>query len=168
MAVLLLAAIMSVALAATPGDTKTSTVFKCSGAAGSVTYQDAPCAPGTELRNFATDPPSLSVIPGTPVPGASPKPAAVAKPARATTPSPTGSRTIPGHLTMATERRFIRVGMTQVEVLQRIGKPDVNASGQRAKGARWSYLPREGDPNTITTLTLVNGQVASVERKVVH
>jgi hypothetical protein len=166
MVVLLLAAIVSVALGATPGDTKTSTVFKCSGADGGVTYQDAPCAPGTELRNFATDPPSLSVIPGTPLPGASPTPAAVAKPARATT--PTGSRTLTGHLTMATERRFIKVGMTQAEVLQRIGRPDIDASSQRAQGSRWSYLPRDGDPNTITTVTMVNGQVASVERKVVH
>ena len=166
MAVLLLAAVLSTALAAAPGGTKTSTIYKCSGAADSVVYQDAPCAPGTELRNFATDPPTLSVIPGTPVPGATSAPRAAAKPERVNTPS--GSRTMSGRVSMANERRFIQVGMSQAEVIQRIGKPDVDAKNQRGRGQRWSYLPKDGDPKTITTVTLVNGQVANVERKVVQ
>ncbi len=66
------------------------------------------------------------------------------------------------------DRRYIRVGMTQAEVVARIGKPDIDAHGQRGKGQRWSYLPRGGDPNTITTVTLVDGRVADVERKVVR
>jgi hypothetical protein len=166
MAILLLAAVLSTALAAAPDGTNANTIYKCSGTAGSVVYQDAPCAAGTELRNFATDPPTLSVIPGTPVPRAASKPAAAAKPERVTTSS--GSRTMSGRLTMASERRFIQVGMSQAEVIQRIGKPDVDAKNQRGKGQRWSYLPKDGDPKTITTVTLVNGQVANVERKVVH
>lgn len=167
MAILLLAAVLSTAFAAAPAGTKTGTIFKCSGTtAGSVVYTDTPCAPGTELRNFATDPPTLSVIPGTPVPGASPKPAATPKPERVTAPS--GSRTMQGRVSMASERRYIQVGMSQAEVIQRIGKPDVDAKYQRGKGQRWSYLPRDGDPKTITTVTLVDGQVANVERKIVQ
>jgi len=166
MAILLLAAVLSTALAATPGGTKTSTIYKCSGAAGSVVYQDAPCAPGTELRNFATDPPTLSVIPGTPVPGATSVPRAAARPERVNTSS--GSRTMSGRMSMANERRFIQVGMSEAEVIQRIGKPDIDAKNQRGRGQRWSYLPKDGDPKTITTVTLVNGQVANVERKVVQ
>jgi hypothetical protein len=167
MAILLLAAVLSTALAAAPGGTKTSTIYKCSGSsAGSVVYQDAPCAPGTELRNFATDPPTLSVIPGTPVPGATPTPRAAAKPERVTTSS--GSRTMSGRVSMANDRRFIQVGMSEAEVIQRIGKPDIDAKNQRGRGQRWSYLPKDGDPKTITTVTLVDGQVANVERKVVQ
>ena len=68
----------------------------------------------------------------------------------------------------AGERRFIAVGMTAAEVIQRIGKPDVNANNQRGKGQHWSYLPKDGDPATTTTLTLVGGKVTDVERKVVR
>jgi hypothetical protein len=43
-------------------------------------------------------------------------------------------------------------------------------SGARAKQGRrrWQYLPTTGDPVTLTTLTLVDGKVASVERKVMR
>ena len=58
--------------------------------------------------------------------------------------------------------------MSTAEVIERIGRPDVDARNQRGKGLRWSYLPKDGDPNTITTVTLVDGRVADVERKVVH
>jgi hypothetical protein len=167
MAILLLAAVLSTAFAAAPGGTKTSTVFKCSGTtAGSVVYQDVACATGTELRNFATDPPTLSVIPGTPVSGATSAPRPSAKAERV--PELSGSRTMAGRVSMANERRFIQVGMSEAEVIQRIGKPDVDGKNQRGRGQRWSYLPKDGDPKTITTVTLVDGQVANVERKVVQ
>ena len=68
MAKLLTAAMIFAALAPVAGGVAANGVYKCSGSAGSVVYQDAPCSAGTELRNFATDPPSLSVIPGTPAP----------------------------------------------------------------------------------------------------
>jgi Domain of unknown function (DUF4124) len=166
MAVLLPAVMLTAALAATPGGAATSAVFKCAGATGSVVYQDAPCAPGTELRNFATDPPALSVIPGIPVAGATTAPHAVAKPVRVT--SSSRSRTTAGNTTNANERRFIQVGMSTAEVVQRIGKPDVDARNLRGKGQRWSYLPKDGDLNTMTTVTLVGGRVTDVERKVVR
>lgn len=165
MAILLLSALLSSAIAATAGGAA-SPVYKCAGAAGSVMYQDEPCAPGKELRNFATDPPALSVIPGTPVPSAPAAPRAAAKPERTTTSS--RARTVAGNATKASERRYIKVGMTTAEVVQRIGKPDVDARNQKGKGYRWSYLPRDDDPNTITTVTLVDGRVADVERKLVH
>ena len=57
--------------------------------------------------------------------------------------------------------------MSAVEVVQRIGKPDIDGKNRRG-GQRWSYLPNEGDPNTITTLTLIDGKVADVERKIVR
>ena len=166
MAILLLSAFLSSAIAATTSGPATSPVYKCAGAAGSVIYQDEPCAPGKELRNFATDPPALSVIPGTPVTGAPAAPRAAAKSERTIT--TTRSRTASANATKASERRYIKVGMTTAEVVQRIGKPDVDARNQKGKGYRWSYLPKDDDPNTITTVTLVDGRVADVERKVVH
>ena len=45
-------------------------IYKCSIEKGTVVYQDTPCGPGKELRNLDTDPPNLSVVPGTPLPAA--------------------------------------------------------------------------------------------------
>jgi hypothetical protein len=160
---LLLAPMFTLAQAAPPqaSTPAAATVFKCSSPGGTV-YQDAPCAPGTELRNFATDPPALSIVPAAP---------AASKNAPAST-AHNDSGTVPTRDRGATgnvrERRFIRVGMTQAEVVQRIGRPDVDARNQRGKGQRWSYLPRSGDPDIITTVTLVDGRVAEVERKIVR
>jgi hypothetical protein len=61
--------------------------------------------------------------------------------------------------------------MSESEVIQRIGKPEVDARASRKQGKdgkHWSYLPAAGDPDTITTLTIVGGRVANVERKVVR
>ena len=44
-----------------------ATMVKCKGDRGSVVYQDEPCKPGMELRNFDTDPATVSVVPGSPV-----------------------------------------------------------------------------------------------------
>jgi len=162
---LLWAAPLACAVAAQPAASRApagATVYKCTGAAGSVLYQDSPCAAGTELRNFATDPPTLSVIPGV-TPGPPPAPSAKARGDRAAI--PVRARESMGN---ASDRRYIRVGMSQAEVLQRLGRPDVDARNQRGKGQRWSYLPRTGDANTITTVTLVDGKVADVERKIVR
>ncbi len=161
---LLFAPVFMTAQAAPPQASTPSpaTVYKCSSPGGAI-YQDAPCAPGTELRNFSTDPPALSIVPATP---AAPSKGVSASAARGDGGAiATRERGATGNVR---ERRFIRVGMTQAEVVQRIGKPDVDARNQRGKGQRWSYLPRSGDPETITTVTLVDGRVAEVERKIVR
>jgi hypothetical protein len=97
----------------------------------------------------------------------------------------------------AGERRFIREGMSESEVLQKIGEPDYKAtaaadssgargshSGKRkagkssAKSARgggrgksgagkvWAYRPNSRDPQTLTLLTMAQGKVVGIERKV--
>src|SRR5436190_24296894 len=50
-------------------------VVKCRADDGGLSYQDSACKTGIELRNFDTDPPTLSVVPGLPIP-ATPKPSA--------------------------------------------------------------------------------------------
>ncbi len=163
------AAPLACAVAAQPAAARPppdATVYKCTGAAGSVVYQDSSCAAGTELRNFATDPPTLSIIPGvTPARPPATPPASSAKARGDRVAIPVRARESVGN---AGDRRYIRVGMSQAEVLQRVGRPDVDARNPRGKGQRWSYLPRSGDANTITTVTLVDGKVADVERKIVR
>jgi len=72
----------------------------------------------------------------------------------------------------ADERRFIREGMTEGEVMVKIGRPDSesNDSGGGAKVTvkRWVYLPAPGDPQMITTLVIRDGKVVEVSRQMVR
>ena len=141
-----------------------ATMVKCRGDQGSVVYQDEPCKPGMELRNFDTDPATVSVVPGSPV-AATPQPAAHAAPVARRAPEQKLSSG------KAAERRFIRTGMSESEVIRRIGKPEMEARGSRKQGKEGkhgSHLSAAADPDMITTLTMVGGLVANVERKVVR
>lgn len=70
----------------------------------------------------------------------------------------------------ASERRVIREGMSEGEVVMKIGRPDSESvdTGYGAKVAvkRWMYFPAPGDPQTLTTLTIREGQVVEVSRQV--
>jgi hypothetical protein len=138
-------------------------VYKCANEKG-VVYQDTACAPGKELRNLDTDPATLSVVPGTPVPGrtATAEPAVKAPRARTSTAKKRDRGGDPA------ERKFLRAGMTETEVLYKIGHPDVELSGRRKGGQQWSYMPVAGDPDTLTTVTFAGGKVDRVDRKVVR
>jgi hypothetical protein len=145
--------------------TADATMVKCKGDRGSVVYQDQPCKPGMELRNFDTDPATVSVVPGSAV-AATPPPAAAQRTRAAAVARRAPEQKISSG--KAAERRFIRTGMSESEVIRRIGKPEVEArsSGEQGKqGKHWSYLPAAADPNTITTVIIVGGLVAKVERK---
>ena len=137
-------------------------VYKCANEKGGVVYQDSPCPPGRELRNLDAEPATLSVVPGTPVPAAKSTSAPAAKPARVRT----GTVKIKGG--NPAERKFIQAGMSEAEVILKVGRPDVEAKGRGKQGHRWSYMPTAGDADTLTTLTLAGGKVTHVERKVVR
>ncbi len=66
----------------------------------------------------------------------------------------------------AAERKFVRVGMTEGEVVHRLGRPDVESSGRGRRGREWSYLPADGDADTLTTFTFAGGKVVNVERRI--
>ncbi len=137
-----------------------ASVYKCQ-TDGGVTYQEEPCPAGRELRNFDADPPDLSVIHG-----GAPRAAASAD-------KPRDARTIQGDKTVgkvvgdAAARKFIHAGMTEAEVLARVGRPDATAGGSKTRQTRWSYLPAAADPDTVTTVTFAAGVVSEVTRKVI-
>lgn len=140
-------------------------LYKCAGEKGAVVYQDAACAPGRELRDLERDPAPLSIVPGTPVPrttrivtAAEPRPPK----ARVSAAAARGRGGDPA------ERKFLRTGMTEAEVVHRIGRPDMRQGSGRRQGQQWSYLPTGGDTDTLTTVTFVNGAVSRVERKVMR
>lgn len=75
--------------------------------------------------------------------------------------------------TMATdpgERKFIRKGMGEGEVVQKIGKPDHEAFNRMVKGQpeekTWTYFPHFRDPQTLTVITFHGGLVSGIDRKI--
>jgi hypothetical protein len=136
-------------------------VYKCAGDKGGVTYQDTACAPGRELGNPEADPATQSATPLT-TPTDKSAPASASDSTRLRT----GTVTVPGG--SPAERKFLQAGMSEAEVLQRVGRPDVESNGRAKEGRRWTYLPTDGDPGVLTTLTFGGGKVTHIERKVMH
>ena len=70
----------------------------------------------------------------------------------------------------AIERKFIREGMHEAEVIMKIGKPDHETYVKNVKGRpevkTWSYFPASRDRQTLTVITLRAGVVAEVDRKI--
>jgi hypothetical protein len=150
-------------------------IYKCLGDNSQPVYQDTPCRAGREMRDFQADPATVSVIPfatepSAPAPAASSRKTTKREPANArNSPAPKSSRTR-GKQTLpagnASERRFLHAGMSEAEVLARIGAPDIRSGGTGRRGsARWSYLPADGDPGMITTLHFQAGEVTQIDRK---
>ena len=141
-------------------------VYKCVDADGKQPiYQDSPCPAGRELRNFDTDPAEVSVIPFREVPGTT---TTLTAPKAAKTPPATktaAKKAVPVVADIA-QRKFILPGMSEGEVVARIGQPDMTSGGKGRKTSRWSYLPAPGDPQTITNVVFDYGIVIEVERKV--
>ena len=140
-------------------------VYKCAGTGKVPMYQDAPCVPGTELRNFASDPATVSVLPVIP-PASSTTRLAPSPPA----PKPRASaeRREKSRMGDPVERRYLHPGMHEGEVIARVGPPDLKSGGGSRKLSRWTYMPHAGDPQTLTTVVFEYGKVVEVERKVVR
>lgn len=70
----------------------------------------------------------------------------------------------------ASERRFIHDGMSEGDVLMKIGRPDSESTdtGGAAKVTvkRWIYFPAPGDAQTMTTITMREGKVVEVSRRI--
>ncbi|MGS5085284.1 hypothetical protein ACVC7V_02100 [Hydrogenophaga sp. A37] len=70
----------------------------------------------------------------------------------------------------AGERKFIRKGMGEGEVVLKIGKPDHEAFHRAVRGhpeeKSWTYFPHARDPQTLTILRFHSGRVAEIERKI--
>ena len=161
-----LVAAMLAAIGGTHAGDALAGIYKCVGDGGAPMYQDSPCPPGKELRNFDTDPAELSVIPFRSVPGSTttlvaPK---AAKPLPA---AKSDKKIVPATGVDIAQRKFIVPGMSEGEVIAKIGSPDMTSGGKGRKISRWSYLPAAGDPQTITTVVFDYGKVVEVERKVV-
>ena len=153
--------IVALALASPPAIAQ---MYKCAGDGRTPVYQDVPCPEGRELRNFATDPATVSVLPVRPPPGSTTRISAPPreKPVKATKADKKAVN--PGD---PAERRHVQLGMHEGEVLARLGTPDLRSGGSGRKMARWTYMPVPGDPQTLTTVVFEYGKVIEVERKVV-
>ena len=140
-------------------------VYKCSDARQQLVYQDTPCPEGRALRDFSVDPPPLSVVPMRPPAGTATRITAERPPKTKVAASERKVKVKSGD---PAERRHIRLGMPEGEVIARIGPPDMKSGGSGRKVARWTYLPDPRDPQTLTTIVLETGLVVDVERKVMR
>ena len=134
-------------------------IHKCVGPTG-VAYQDKPCGAPAEARDADLPDATLSVLP---MPGAERRierrPAAAPR-----APRPERVRKAeaprPGN---PAERRYLRVGMSEGEVVARVGPPDLT-TGKGRKQSRWTWLPVPGDADMITVVLFETGRAVEVER----
>ena len=141
-------------------------IYKCAGPGGVPIYQEMPCTPGKELRNFQTDPPDITVLPaqrpaGNPADLIRETPPKSAKNDKDSKP---GKSANAGN---AAERMHLHLGMSEGEVLARLGAPDLTVGAKGTPSPRWTYMPAPGDPETTTTLMFTKGVLVDIERKVV-
>lgn len=142
-------------------------VYKCAGEGGRPIYQEMPCPPGKELRNFQSDPPEITVLPSVPKAETPAPPPPAARGANGAKHDATASKKAERPRGDPAERKHLRAGMSEGEVLARIGPPDATTGGKNGKQQRWSWFPVDGDPETLTTVTLMSGYVTNVERTLV-
>ena len=146
-------------------------IYKCQGAGSAPVYQQQPCAPGATLRDLVQDPATVSVIPFEGAP-----PSLAARPTRGAKASASRSTQRPEKVDKrkveaerrtsdmaVTERRHVKDGMSDGEVLARLGPPDLQ-SGKGGRKMRWTYMPVPGDPHTVTQVHFADGRVVSVDR----
>lgn len=135
-------------------------VHKCPSDSGGVLYQDRPCgAPPLDASGVSDAP--LSVLP-------TPSHRSIVK--RETPPKPPRAERVrkaeAPRVGDAKDRRHLRVGMSEGEVLARVGPSDFT-TGRGGRNARWTFMPAPADPDTITVLLFETGRVVEVERTVV-
>ena len=146
-------------------------IYKCKGAGSAPVYQQQPCPPGATLRDLVQDPATVSVIPfdgTTPAPVTRPARAAKAMPGKSTArPEKFDKRKAEAERRTSdaavVERRHVKDGMSDGEVLARLGPPDLQ-SGKGGRKMRWTYMPAAGDPQTVTQVHFVDGRVVSIDR----
>jgi hypothetical protein len=77
---------------------------------------------------------------------------------------------VPTHAADAGERKYIRKGMGEGEVVLKIGPPDHEAFHRAVRGQpeekTWTYFPHARDPQTLTILRFRSGRVSEIERKI--
>jgi len=153
------AALAALFVAAIPA---TAAIHKCTGADGATTYQDRPCGPASAPSGFDEATATLSVTPS-PARGTTVvRREEPARPARAERPR-RAEAVRPGN---PAERRFLRAGMSEGEVIARIGPPDLT-TGKGRRLARWTWMPASGDPDTITVVLFEMGRIVEIERTVI-
>lgn len=146
-------------------------IYKCSGSGSIPVYQQLPCPAGATLRDLEQEPAAVSVIPFESA-GAAPA-SKSSRPVRAP-PARTTARAekpdkrraeaeLRSREAAVVERRHLKDGMSDGEVLARLGPPD-HTSGKGGRKMRWTYMPAPGDPHTVTQVHFADGRVVSVDR----
>lgn len=134
-------------------------VHKCASERGAVVYQDRPCGAPPIDGSVLSDAP-LSVLPA-------PSRRTIEREAPVRPPKAERARKPdPPRLGDPAARRHLRIGMSEGEVLARVGPPDFT-TGKGRRSTRWTWMPAPADPDTVTAVLFDTGRVVEVERTVV-
>lgn len=149
-----------------------TTVYKCRGSGGIPVYQQLPCAANAQLRDFQDDPATVSVVPfDVPMSGPPAKMSRGERAAQGKAPAKPDRRKLEAERrtndAAVAERRHVKDGMSDGEVLARLGPPDLQ-SGKSSRKTRWTYLPAPADPQTMTLVRFEDGKVVGVERTIMR
>lgn len=137
-------------------------IHKCSGANGATSYQDRPCGPSATPADFDGTTAPMSVLPSPPTGTTGVRREAPARAARAER----ARRPESPRRGNPADRKHLRAGMSEGEVVARIGPPDLT-TGKGRRLARWTWMPVPGDPDTITVVLFDVGRIVEIERTVV-
>ncbi len=143
-------------------------VYKCAGEGGAPVYQEMPVPAGEGAAQLPDGPAGDHHIAPARSPDAGARRCAEGSRRATARPAPTRSpaKSAPSPA-MPPSASIVRLGMTEAEVLARLGPPDMTTGGKNGGAGRWTYMPAPGDPETITSLTFTKGVVTDIERKVV-
>ena len=114
-----------------------------------------------------TDPPEITILPAQRRPGTAPADVIREVPPKNAKTDRDAKVAKSGNSVSAAERAHLRVGMTEAEVLARVGSPDVTVGAKGTPTPRWTYMPAPGDPETTTMLQFNKGVLVDIDRKVV-
>jgi hypothetical protein len=149
------------ALVASVADACAAGPYKCSDQGGGIVYQQQPCPPGQEIGNLAETPSAVSMVPFAHPPP--PDPPRKTRAEKAPRPPSKEKQRASGD---ALERRHVKEGMSEGEVLAKVGAPDLQSG--RGRLMRWTYLPAAGDPQTVTVVRFEDGKVKEVDRRILR
>lgn len=136
-------------------------VHKCADPSGAIVYQDRPCGPQSLSAWPSGAEGALSVVPGTRLPSIVREPRPPPPPRTERVRKTEAAK--PGN---PADRRHLRTGMSEGEVVARIGPPDLT-TGKGRRQSRWTWMPVAADPDTITTVLFDTGRAIEIERTVV-
>ena len=162
-----LALVLSAACCSSPRADSPPTCSSARAAMACPSTRTRPAPRASELRNFQTDPPAITVLPAPELTQEPPAPIEFADALLASSaPVKPPPATVAGSAGDPAERKFLRRGMTEGEVVGKVGPPKSPALPARSRPPAGPTCRRPGIRKPSPSSSFSKGVVTDVERKV--